>query len=102
MPLLIELTAVTVVDANPFLKTHMRRRLAHGKWHFYPTANGAPLDQLLEDNIAAYRRYVEEKITSLKTFGVLPSKREIQDVTSAPLPVSNIQLPLWPCLRASA
>ena len=102
LPLLIELTAVTVVDANPFLKTHMRRRLAHGKWHVYPTANGAPLDQLLEDNIAAYRRYVEEKITSLKTFGALPSKREIQDVTSAPLPVSNIQLPLWPSLRASA
>lgn len=102
LPLLIELTSVTVVDANPFLKTHKRRQLVNGKWHACPTANGAPLDQLLEDNIAAYLRYVEEKIASLKTFEALPPKREIQDAGSAKFSVSTLQLPLWPSLRATA
>jgi hypothetical protein len=104
LPLLIELTSVTVIDANPFVKTHMRRQLVDGKWHVYPTANGAPLDQLLEENIAAYIRYVEGKVASLKELGPIPPKREIAppDAGSIKVPVSELQLPLWPYLRVSA
>lgn len=102
LPLLMELSSITVVDANPFLKMHKRRRLADGKWHVYPTANGAPLDQLLEDNIAAYTHYVEEKIVSLKKSGGLPPKGEIQDAVAAKPPLSDHQMEFWPSLRATA
>jgi hypothetical protein len=104
LPLLIELSSVTIIDANPFFKTHMRRQLIDGKWHVYSTANGAPLDQLLEENIAAYTRYVEGKAASLKELGSIPPKREIApaDAGSIKALVSDLQLPLWPYLRASA
>jgi hypothetical protein len=102
--LLIELSSVTIIDANPFFKTHMRRQLVGGKWHLYPTAEGAPLDQLLEENIAAYTRYVEGKMASLKELGTLPPKREVvpQDIPPIKAPIADIQMPLWPSLRATA
>ena len=100
LPLLIELSAITVIDANPFVKTLMRRRLVDGKWQKHGTPEGEPLDQLMEDNIAAYTKYVEARIASLKessAIGIdaIPAKQE-------PKPISDLQLSLWPSLRASA
>ncbi|MGA3049328.1 MAG: DUF4417 domain-containing protein [Terracidiphilus sp.] len=100
LPLLIELSAVTVIDANPFIRTLMRRRLVNGKWQKHRTPEGEPLDQLMEDNIAAYTKYVEARIMSLKEFpsigiDAIPVKQE-------PLSISDLQLSLWPSLRASA
>jgi hypothetical protein len=104
LPLLIELSSVTIVDANPFVKTIKRRQLVDCKWHLYPTAVGAPLDQLLEANIAAYTRYVEGKMASLKELGPRPLKREVvpQDIVPIKAPIADTQMPLWPFLRATA
>jgi hypothetical protein len=78
----------------------MRRRLVNGKWQKHRTPEGEPLDQLMEDNIAAYTKYVEARIMSLKEFpsigiDAIPVKQE-------PLSISDLQLSLWPSLRASA
>ncbi|MGC2162996.1 MAG: DUF4417 domain-containing protein [Silvibacterium sp.] len=101
---LIELSAVTIIDANPFVKTHMRRRLVDGKWLKNATAEGEPLDQLMEGNIEAYTKYVEARMAALKEFGSLPPRKEIpaEPLTQTPIAVSALQLPLWPELRASA
>jgi len=97
---LIELSAVTVIDANPFVKTLMRRRLVDGKWQKYETPEGELLDQLMEHNITAYTKYVEARIKSLEelpSIGIdaIPVKQE-------PMSISDLQLSLWPSLRASA
>ena len=104
LSLLIELSAVTVIDANPFFKTHMRRKLVDGKWQKNATPEGAPLDQLMEDNIAAYTGYVESRIALLKESGPLLSSAGIGPfpVEQRSMPVSDLQLNLWPSLRASA
>jgi hypothetical protein len=104
LSLLIELSAVTVIDANPFFKTHMRRKLVDGKWQKNATPEGAPLDQLMEDNIAAYTGYVESRIALLKESGPLLSSVGIGPfpVEQRSMPVSDLQLNLWPSLRASA
>lgn len=104
LSLLIELSAVTVIDANPFVKTHMRQRLVDGKWQKNATPEGAFLDQLMEDNIAAYTKYVEARVVSLKEPGPFPTKLEIDSLPAqlSPKPISGLQLPLWPPLRATA
>lgn len=104
LPLMTELARVTIIDANPFLKTHVRRRLVDGKWIKYPTSEGESLDQLMEDNIAAYTKYVEARIALLQQPGSFPPGVEpaIPNDERDPSPVSDLQLSLWPTLRASA
>lgn len=104
LPLLIELSSVTIIDANPFVKTHMRRQFVDGKWQMFPTAEGAPLDQLLEENIEAYTRYVARKLVSLKELGPIPPKCEVVGQDSEPIkaPIQELQMQLWPSLRAIA
>lgn len=104
LPLLIELSGVTVIDANPFVKTHMRRSLVSGKWQKNGTPAGEPLDRLMEHNIAAYTRYVEARIVSLKETGPLPPRDGIDTMPAEQcrMPFSDLQLSLWPSLRASA
>jgi len=104
LPLLIELSAVTIIDANPFVKTHMRRRLVEGRWQRHATPDGEFLDQLMEDNVTAYTRYVEGRFASLREVGPESSRNELTSVPveQARTPVSALQLDLWPSLRASA
>jgi hypothetical protein len=104
LPLLIELSAITVIDANPFFKTHMRRRLLDGKWQKYETPDGEPLDLLMEHNIAAYANYVEARIAFLKKTGTFsPSVRvDLIPVEQDRKPVSDLQLPLRLSLCTSA
>jgi hypothetical protein len=104
LPLMTELAGISIIDANPFLKTHVRQRLVDGKWMKHATPEGEPVDQLMEDNVAAYAKYVEARIASLKQPGSFMPGIEppIPSDGRCMPPVSDLQLSLWPTLRASA
>jgi len=104
LPMLVELSGVTIIDANPFVKTHMRQRLVNGKWLKHATPEGEPLDQLMETNIGAYTKYVEGRTAFLRGCIPFPPRVEPKPDTDRQnwAPVSELQLSLWPSLRASA
>ena len=61
-------SAVTFIDTAPFVKTLNRQRatvtpVAKLVWAESPTAPGAPLDDLLRDNIEACAEFVRRKVT---------------------------------------
>lgn len=98
LPLLTGLRAVTITDVNPFLKTQMRQKLVNGIWLKHTTAEGEPLDSLLEFNVTAYSDYVERRLAALRKVGPLlpkiePAKMEVPNLLS---PMSDLQLRLWP------
>jgi hypothetical protein len=98
LPLLVNLAGVTIMDANPFLKTQMRRQFVEGRWRKVLTAPGMPLDELLDENIAAYSGYVDSKLTQLRQFGLPgPDRERMPDEPKyGPLQDSDLQLRLWP------
>ncbi|MSU58839.1 MAG: DUF4417 domain-containing protein [Pedosphaera sp.] len=58
---------LTLVDSNPFLKTHKRRKLIRHrrlwpKWVKHQTVPGEPLDGFLKENISAYRAWLEDRL----------------------------------------
>jgi len=63
----------TLVDSTPFLKTMSRhKRVQRGEsfvWEKHPTAHGAPLDELLEDNIKKHVAHIK-KLVPGKDMGV--------------------------------
>jgi len=98
LPLLIELSAVTIIDANPFLKTQMRRQFIDGRWRRVTTAPGMPLDQLLDENISAYASYVKGRVRQLRQLGPAQPERESVSTDAAhhPRSASDLQMSLWP------
>lgn len=104
LPLLVGLSGVTIIDGNPFLKTHVRQRLVDGRWIKHATAEGAPLDTLLEENVAAYTGYIEARLAALKQIGPLLPKFDPTSLNGqiGSAPASKFQLTLWPDIRASA
>lgn len=104
LQLLTELSGVTIIDANPFLKTHKRRKFIDGRWCKIATPPGMQLDQLLDENVAAYGRYIDERVTALKHLGPVPPERqlrsaEVNDASNVP---HEHQLLLWPHMHATA
>jgi hypothetical protein len=106
LPLLVGLGAVTVVDANPFVKTQVRRKLVQGKWINHATAEGVPLDALMEENIAAYGEYVAAEHAVAKERGpLLPRFEPVaakEPMRLLPVPELQLALPFCPVSRASA
>ena len=104
LPLLVGLSAVTITDSVPFMRTHMRRRLDHnrGGWEIRQTPKGEPLDELLQHNVAMYTRQVEVTIASCKRVGpVVPCYEDVPaEETAIPLGASDSQLRL-PLFRAA-
>jgi hypothetical protein len=77
---------LTLIDTRPFMKAYRRQRgsIVEGRlrWKKAPTAPGAPLDQLLEDNINA----VAATVLATKRIRVRAATR-LRDYTA--LPVAN-------------
>jgi len=59
----------TLVDSNPFMKTHFRMRLSvhpynnNQRWTRCPTPRNQPLDALLEHNVRAYEDWVRTEVS---------------------------------------
>jgi Domain of unknown function (DUF4417) len=98
LPLLVGISAVTIIDANPFHKAHARQKLVNGRWVKAPTERGLPIDELLEANLANYANLVERSHEfALKKGPLLPHQE------SAPIAMVNLtsrapssQLSFWP------
>ena len=105
LPLLVGLGAVTIADANPFIKTQMRQKLVDGKWLRHANTEGELLDRLLNDNVAAYTRHVENRLAMLRQIGPLLPTYELvlQNGATSVVPVSELQMALpWPSAIVSA
>jgi hypothetical protein len=110
LPLLIGLSGVTVVDSMPFMRALMRRLLGNvdGKWVENLTPPGEALDDLLARNVIAYSNGVQSTIRALRRLGpLIPEPKAIAPENSfaldhAALPVSDMQLPLWPAAAGSS
>jgi hypothetical protein len=69
---------VTVLDTSIFMKTMMRRRAVpldtlRLAWRRAPTANGAPLDALFADNLAAVDGWLAGIVAAPVTAERLPA-----------------------------
>jgi hypothetical protein len=98
LPMLIGLTAVTITDSVPFMRTHKRRTLDHirGRWEIRQTPRGELLDELLEHNVATYTHQVEMLISCCRRAGpVVPNHESIpmEEPTISPA-TSELQLVL--------
>jgi len=104
LPLFADLSGVTIVDANPFIKTHMRQKLVQGKWQKDATAEGVALDALLESNIAEYAGYVEARAAAVRGKDTPVEAVPVSQVeeNGRSCPISELQLSLWPSLPATA
>jgi hypothetical protein len=104
LPLLVGLSGVTIVDSVPFVRACKRRVLDHtsGRWVINETPVGKPVDDLLRRNVAAYRSIVEATARALRQIGPLvptaepPPVNRTGSLGDAPIPVSELQLELWP------
>lgn len=77
---------VSIIDSVPFMRTMHRRRLSIDGWEKTVTPSGAPLDDLLNHNIAAYARTIG------KRWHRIASRRR----PPASLKSASTQLMLWP------
>jgi hypothetical protein len=104
LPLLAGLSRVTIVDSVPFMRACMRRRLdrAQGKWIISKTPIGQPIDNLLRENVNAYRAAVEEELAFWRRMGALSPERRpfLADsdtgLEHAATPGSDLQYEFWP------
>jgi len=100
LPLLVGLSAVTITDSVPFVRTQKRRLLDYtqGKWKIHLTAEGQHLDYLLQHNVGVYGRQVEIAVAALRKLGPVISK--LEPIPMEPLMssfvVSELQLSFWP------
>ena len=59
-PLAAAFASVTIIDADPYVRTKRRHRAGFTmgpgiEWHSWPTAKGEPLDELLAHNVEVAR-----------------------------------------------
>jgi hypothetical protein len=82
----------------------MRQRLVEGRWVKGATAEGEPLDTLLEENVTAYNRYVEARLSALKQTGPLLPRIEPASLNgqNGSVPISQFQMAFWPPTHISA
>ncbi len=105
LPLLVGLSAVTITDANPFLKAHARQKLLNGRWVKAPTEKGLPVDGLLEANVTNYTNLVESLHEAARQNGpILPTFHHgaVIEPLSLPSVVSESQLSFWPAEQNSS
>jgi Domain of unknown function (DUF4417) len=71
LPVLVGLSAITVVDSIPFIRACKRRQLEHagGRWVVKRTPQGAQIDELLAQNVANYASGVENAIAEQRRLG---------------------------------
>jgi hypothetical protein len=98
LPLLVGISAVTIIDANPFHKAHARQKLVDGRWVKAPTQRGLPIDELLEVNLANYANLVGRSNASARQKGpLLPDQEPGPVALLIPPPrASSAQLTFWP------
>jgi hypothetical protein len=86
IPALRRFAQVTIIDSNPFMRTMHRRILTTNGWQSAPTPPGAPLDELLQANIAAYASVVHQLMCGEQ----LPRR---QPIPQAPAPTNQLTFP---------
>ncbi|HEX3822654.1 MAG TPA: DUF4417 domain-containing protein [Candidatus Sulfotelmatobacter sp.] len=73
---------VTVIDSNPFMRTMYRRLLTTTGWKDASTPIGAPLDRLLETNIAAYAQRMQRQAAGEEQSPSRPPMTKMEQPTS--------------------
>ncbi len=96
LPLLVKLSAVTVTDSNPFVKTQHRQKLLDGVWVKRATAKGELLDRLMNENLAGYMKQVEAEMLLARLGGPETVARVPVSPLNEKQHASAAQLPLWP------
>jgi len=103
LPLLVGLSAVTITDSVPFIRTQKRRMLTYsrGKWEIHHTAEGQKLDDLLQHNVAVYDHQIEINIAALRRLSAAIPKFEPIPTEQSILPhmISELQYSFWPTVR---
>jgi len=104
LPMLVRLSAVTVTDANPFVKTQRRQKLVNGVWVKRATGKGELLDGLMSENLAAYRQGIEVRFATARCAPPDPGTATHFLIArpTAGGTVPSAQLFLWPTYRTES